>query len=31
MSTVAETPNLFKIEEPATIGTQELYDLLVNN
>jgi NAD-dependent deacetylase len=31
MPTVAETPNLFKIEEPATIGTQELYDLLVNN
>ncbi len=31
MPTVAETPNLFKIEQPATIGTQELYDLLVNN
>lgn len=31
MPTVAETPNLFKIEEPATIGTQQLYDLLVNN
>jgi NAD-dependent deacetylase len=31
MPTVAETPKLFKIEEPATIGTQELYDLLVNN
>ena len=31
MPTVAETPHLFKIEEPATIGTQELYDLLVNN
>lgn len=30
MPAVTETPNLFKIEKPATIGTQELYDLLVN-
>ena len=31
MPTVAEKANLTKIEEPATIGTQELYNLLVDN
>ena len=31
MPTVTEKANLTKIEEPATIGTQELYNLLVNN
>jgi NAD-dependent deacetylase len=30
MPIVADTPNLYKIEKPATTGTQELYDLLVN-
>ena len=31
MPTVTEKANITKIEEPATIGTQELYNLLVNN
>jgi NAD-dependent deacetylase len=30
MPIVADTPNLYKIEKPATTGTQELYDLLVS-
>ncbi len=31
MPVVAETDNLIKIEQPATIGTQKLYDLLVKD
>ena len=29
MPAIADSPNLFKIEKPATIGTQEMYDILV--
>ena len=29
MPSIADSPNLFKIEKPATIGTQEMYDILV--
>jgi NAD-dependent deacetylase len=29
MPPIADSPNLFKIEKPATIGTQEMYDILV--
>ena len=30
MPAIADSRNLFKIEKPATIGTQEMYDILVN-
>jgi len=30
MPIVSDTPNLYKIEKPATTGMQELYDLLVH-
>ena len=30
MPTVSDSPNLFKIEKPATTGTQDMYDILVN-
>jgi NAD-dependent protein deacetylase/lipoamidase len=30
MPTVADNPNIHKIEKPATTGTKEMYDLLVN-
>jgi len=30
MPTVSDSPNLFKIEKPATTGTQDMYDILIN-
>jgi len=30
MPMVADSPHLFKIEKPATTGTQEMYDILAN-